>query len=458
MVAAVDNRPRSKVASRPAAARANAERQRRAARSRAVPDTDFFTLSERVGPGETNPAPEVAKTEILTSATGNLDLKPTKGPTGKYSAALQSGIRAFQKAKALQMDGIIAPKGPTIGALQTTLGNRFAGTRAPNLAELQAHMQAVAGGWPSPLGTGTKALRDYDLTDLTGEMVSGNARTVDSLRATSNYDHFLDLTAGDLNKNSPKATAGFGNLVEQLGKIDGMLAGKLVEKVVERLTPETRDKIVAEEPEYAVPIGKGKKTTDDLPSGAKKAEEWDNTKPAPAPTLYDEPERVANIQANKPARFEIEENPNADGGSVSWELSFLGDWAVETHNATIREMAEKHGVDPDLVRATMWTENARGHKAGFDILADVFGVSDRAYPMNIDKNKWSELVGKTPDDMYDPRVNIEAGVVLLDRITARIKNPTVEKIGSLWLNAGRELTHDFGAYIQRVYDEKPWEK
>ncbi len=84
----------------------------------------------------------------------------------------------------------------------------------------------------------------------------------------------------------------------------------------------------------------------------------------------------------------------------------------------------------------MWAENARGHNFGVDALADLVGVSDSPAPMNMNKETGAKLLGKKPDD----------------------PNPTPAQIGSVWNFTGREQTNDFGEFIQRLFDEKPWRK
>ena len=78
--------------------------------------------------------------------------------------------------------------------------------------------------------------------------------------------------------------------------------------------------------------------------------------------------------------------------------------------------------------------------------------------MNIQKNRWAKLVDKNPDDLYDPEANIEAGTVLLRKISDRIEHPSPEKIGSIWHYTGLEKTDEFGEYVGKIYREKPWKK
>jgi hypothetical protein len=129
---------------------------------------------------------------------------------------------------------------------------------------------------------------------------------------------------------------------------------------------------------------------------------------------------------------------------------------VYENNTDIEAAAKKYNIKPDLIRAVMWTEGALGHKGGFNYLADKLRLSGSSLPMNIQQEKWARLIGEKPAELYDPKKNIEAGAALLAQISQRIPEPTPEKIGSIWNYSGRENVNDFGAYIGRIYDEKPW--
>lgn len=104
----------------------------------------------------------------------------------------------------------------------------------------------------------------------------------------------------------------------------------------------------------------------------------------------------------------------------------------------------------------MYSENALGHKIVLDDAFDVFKISETPLPMNVNKDMWSSLIDKKPEDMYDPEYNIEAGTVLLKRIADRIEKPDAAKVGSIWHYIGRENTDEFGEYVGKVYKEKPW--
>jgi len=178
--------------------------------------------------------------------------------------------------------------------------------------------------------------------------------------------------------------------------------------------------------------------------------------PYGVPKLDDAPERTENILGDRPGRFIVDENPDADGKAPESAEPWLG-WDATTENAKyIEQAARDHGVDPDLVRAITWVEASQFGRGGLDRLADYLGISSSSLPMNIQRNTWAGLIGAKPDELKDRQTNIAAGAALLRRITDRIEDPTPEKIGSVWNYVGREQVSDFGAQVGRVYRERPW--
>ncbi|MGB0684351.1 MAG: hypothetical protein ACPGOV_16725 [Magnetovibrionaceae bacterium] len=176
-----------------------------------------------------------------------------------------------------------------------------------------------------------------------------------------------------------------------------------------------------------------------------------------APILEDEKERVASILADEPAVFEVAPNPDADDSSPWYESDPAGRVAVNRHKALIENEAKRQNVDPDLVKSIVYAERARGHYFGASDVGEALGLSDSVFPMNIKPETWGEL-GIDDETVYDPEHNIKAGVTLIRRIEDRIVDPDPAKIGSVWNYTGREKINDFGAYVGRVYNEKPWEK
>lgn len=167
-------------------------------------------------------------------------------------------------------------------------------------------------------------------------------------------------------------------------------------------------------------------------------------------------DRINSIIGDTPALFEVSKNPDATADQKLWEVPQEGFDAVKRHDPMIDKVAAKHGVDPDLIRAVMWAENARGHKYGLNDLADKLGVSGSKMPMNINPNLWGKLVG-TNTNLADSRANIEASAILIKRIQSRVADPTdAAIIGTIWNSAGKEKTSDFGEYIGKLYRDKPW--
>ena len=175
------------------------------------------------------------------------------------------------------------------------------------------------------------------------------------------------------------------------------------------------------------------------------------------PTLNNGADRIANILADKPARFDIQDNPKADPSHPWYASTWAGDAAIASYGPIIEREARKQGVDTDLVKAIAYSENARGHYFGSAKAAEGLDMADSLLPMNINPSIWGGL-GIDRTSASDYLTNICAGITLIKRIADRIDNPTPEKIASIWNYTGRELVNDFGAYVGRIYRETPWEK
>lgn len=178
--------------------------------------------------------------------------------------------------------------------------------------------------------------------------------------------------------------------------------------------------------------------------------------PYAVPTINSAHGRIANILADKPARFEIAENPEAVSGDPWYASVGAGKAAIASYGPLIDREARRQGVDPDLAKAIVFSENARGHYFGSARAAEGLGLADSYLPMNINPAVWGGL-GIDERSADDPLTNIRAGVTLIRRISERIENPSAAKVASIWNFAGRERVNDFGAYVEHIYREKPWE-
>lgn len=173
------------------------------------------------------------------------------------------------------------------------------------------------------------------------------------------------------------------------------------------------------------------------------------------PILNNEDERIRAIIENASARFEIAENPDADPEYGAWRSSnALGLITVRRHRSIVEREARAQGVDPDLVKAIMYVENAQSLDSQVDEGLGL-GLSESLLPMNIRPDPWA-AIEDPPVDLSDPATNIRIAVTLIRRIIDRIDDPTPAKVASIWNFTGRELVNDFGARVQDVYDRKPW--
>lgn len=174
------------------------------------------------------------------------------------------------------------------------------------------------------------------------------------------------------------------------------------------------------------------------------------------PTLNNGRERTENILADKPSRFDIRENSKAKSDDPWYASAWAGNAAIASYGTAIEKEAKRQGVDPDLAKAIVYSENARGRYFGSAKAAEGVDMADSFLPMNINPTIWGGL-GIDRKSASDYLTNIRAGITLIKRISDRIDNPTPEKVASIWNYTGRELVNDFGAYVGRMYRETPWD-
>jgi len=162
-------------------------------------------------------------------------------------------------------------------------------------------------------------------------------------------------------------------------------------------------------------------------------------------------DRKKAILENKPIGFTIEENFQADGKKPFYRIKAFEE--VTKNESIIIKNAEKSKVDPDLIKAVIYLETTQGW---YDRLkSDTSKKSIR--PMNIHVKHWENL-GYNRKDLMNPEKNIEAGTILLKRISDNVSNNDVEKIGSLYNSLGSKNISNYGAQLKKIYEEKPWIK
>ena len=104
----------------------------------------------------------------------------------------------------------------------------------------------------------------------------------------------------------------------------------------------------------------------------------------------------------------------------------------------------------------MYVENADYSYRGLSKKAEEWGLADSLFPMNIDSDQWNGIGGVKEEEFSDPEKNVRAGVALIKAIQKRLDDATPAKVGSIWNFTGRENVNDFGARVQRAFDEKLW--
>ena len=167
-----------------------------------------------------------------------------------------------------------------------------------------------------------------------------------------------------------------------------------------------------------------------------------------------EADRIQVILNDAPARFEIEDNPDADPNYGAWRANHaLGFNAVRRNEAIIEREAEAQGVNADFVKAILYVEHAQGYH---DLLFEAIGKSESLHPMNIRPDPWA-AIDAPPADLTDPATNVRIAVTLIRRLSERIDDPTPAKVASIWNFTGHESVSDLGARIERVMEEKPWQ-
>ncbi len=167
------------------------------------------------------------------------------------------------------------------------------------------------------------------------------------------------------------------------------------------------------------------------------------------PVLKQSESRKESIIKNTPAIFNIEENPTANRSAPLYELEIVSE--VSKWCGSITQLAIKHGISADLAKAVIFMETTHGWYDKF------YPFKKTILPMNLDYRYWREL-GVSKELLNCPFYNIEFGIILLSRIKARIKDPTVRKIATIYNFLGAEKVSDYGARVDRLMREKPWLK
>jgi hypothetical protein len=180
--------------------------------------------------------------------------------------------------------------------------------------------------------------------------------------------------------------------------------------------------------------------------------------PRRSATLQMAESRIWAIRNRFPTIFDIKDDPAQTGAALLLRNHDDGVKAVQDYDAIIAKEAKAQGVDPDLVRAIMYFENAGGRQYGE--IGQTLGISRTILPININPGLWEGLGGVKKDEFTDPAKNVRAGVALIKEIESRLRpeDRTPAKIGSIWNFAGKFRVSSEGARIQKIFDNRAWEK
>ena len=131
--------------------------------------------------------------------------------------------------------------------------------------------------------------------------------------------------------------------------------------------------------------------------------------------------------------------------------------AVKYYDKEIETAAQKHNINPDWLRAVMFTENTVNHKFGLGRIAYDIGFSSKKPPMNIDVKIWSDMENQK-FDVNNEYQHIELSAILLKKLSQTQDNSDdLLAIGSLWYDINSNEINVFGVRIDDAYRRRLWE-
>ena len=123
-------------------------------------------------------------------------------------------------------------------------------------------------------------------------------------------------------------------------------------------------------------------------------------------------------------------DPNYAAHELVFHASF------HRYDAVIKDVARRRGLDPNVLKAVVWRESRfRPGKVGLDGERGLMQITDAAAREWVKSEKVASFV---PSDLFDPKVNLEAGSWLLARALHRYEgkdNPLPFALAEY--NAGR---------------------
>ncbi|RDU61338.1 hypothetical protein CQA53_10280, partial [Helicobacter didelphidarum] len=178
------------------------------------------------------------------------------------------------------------------------------------------------------------------------------------------------------------------------------------------------------------------------------------------PMLSKEQERKQSIIDNTPAIFNIEGYERGMSSDIPWYQKH--DFEEVTENQSIIDRIvcvnteTSHINHNRLVKAIIYLESTHGYY-------DAYYPWNKSFrPMNVNYDYWIELAKQmnyTKEQVKNNKeINILMGYELVKRIIARLENPTIEKIGTLYNALAKERNSSYGAVLRYYYDNQTWLK
>ncbi|KAF0117252.1 MAG: Uncharacterized protein FD149_1207 [Rhodospirillaceae bacterium] len=211
---------------------------------RRLPPDEWFMIGAPVGRRGRNEPGDVVKIQTILGNDGLWDLRRTDGPTGYIDQELEDGIRTFQRRNNLDVDGLIAPKGPTLATLRQRFGERFKDYTPPSWEHVVEHHQKLKRGeeglltYRAPRPT----LRPIPgLPDLNVEEYSMNRRSADYLSRHSAHDgEHSKWMALDIIHLGPTGIARARDLVAQIAERDPQRAEGYAAGILDHLATDAQ--------------------------------------------------------------------------------------------------------------------------------------------------------------------------------------------------------------------------
>jgi hypothetical protein len=160
--------------------------------------------------------------------------------------------------------------------------------------------------------------------------------------------------------------------------------------------------------------------------------------------------RKQSILYDIPMDFVVDTATSTTGKEPWYEFESMSQ--VAQNKSIIEKQAKAQNVDPDLVKAIVYMESTHGY---YDKLVEPFDANTSILPMNIRSDYWKDL-GYSREELKKVESNIEAGVLLIKRISLRARPKTIEVIASLYNHLGATKVNEYGSRVTKIHKEKLW--